>query len=463
MAMKLFPNSSLALRNFNKYLRKNVKDQSASILRLWATQCEFLFAQQLRRSQQIFAHYAKIWEERALRELLRRVRGQVQRQAKGFIVSSAALLSFDWERERIELDSVQEHLDDFQFLERLQTETIFCKQCEKRRLFDSRVDGISYCSCPRNVTEMLSVEQNAYTAWEPYIEQERMITWRRMYVEYPDVTAEDFLHVQIDVEYRKKWDNTAVNLEVIDEDSAKGSNSHVIYWEALWPKLFANRDYVYNRRFFVDRNRRVIMIVNKSVEHPKCPAKAHTQRVHEYWSYMVIKPTTSFNKPGVSFVLTYFDNPGLSIPKYITTWVAKKQMPDFLQQLHQATVNYAKAKKQNETRIIQFWDKHKDPGFEYPPDTLLGYSAEDFTEAQKQEEESSLQQANNNPSVGSTNAALETVPGGAKSKLSQQLFTDTQSKPSEPTTEPTDCPPEECTPKKKSSWWSYLYSYIYFV
>lgn len=134
------------------------------------------------------------------------------------------------------------------------------------------------------------------------------------------------------------------------------------------------------------------MIVNKSVEHPKCPAKPHTQRVHEYWSYMVIKPTTAFNKPGVSFVLTYFDNPGLSIPKYITTWVAKKQMPDFLRQLHQATVNYAKAKKQNETRIIEFWDKHKDPGFEYPPDTLLGYSAEDFTEAQKQEEESSLQQ-----------------------------------------------------------------------
>lgn len=157
-------------------------------------------------------------------------------------------------------------------------------------------------------------------------------------------------------------------------------------------KLFANRDYVYNRRFFIDRSRRVIMIVNKSVEHPKCPAKPHTQRVHEYWSYMVIKPTTAFNKPGVSFVLTYFDNPGLSIPKYITTWVAKKQMPDFLRQLHQATVNYAKAKKQNETRIIEFWDKHKDPGFEYPPDTLLGYSAEDFTEAQKQEEESSLQQ-----------------------------------------------------------------------
>lgn len=56
-----------------------------------------------------------------------------------------------------------------------------------------------------------------------------------VFVEYPDITAEDFLHVQTDVEYRKKWDNTAVSLEVIDEDTAKGSNSHIIYWEMLWP------------------------------------------------------------------------------------------------------------------------------------------------------------------------------------------------------------------------------------
>ena len=74
--MKLFSNA-LVLRKVNRYLRKNVRDQSPNILRLWATQCEFVFAQQLRRSQQILALYAKIWEERALRELLKRFRGQV--------------------------------------------------------------------------------------------------------------------------------------------------------------------------------------------------------------------------------------------------------------------------------------------------------------------------------------------------------------------------------------------------
>lgn len=103
----------------------------------------------------------------------------------------------------------------------------------------------------------------------------------------------------------------------------------------------------------MDRSKKVIVIVNKSVQHPKAPARPGNHRVNEFWSFMVIKPTTSaFNKPGVSFILTYFDNPGLSIPKYITNWVAKKQMPDFLGQLHQATLNYASMKKQNETRIV---------------------------------------------------------------------------------------------------------------
>lgn len=56
-----------------------------------------------------------------------------------------------------------------------------------------------------------------------------------VHVTYPDVTAEDFLFVQTDINYRKEWDNTAVALDVIESDVAKGSNSQVMYWEMLWP------------------------------------------------------------------------------------------------------------------------------------------------------------------------------------------------------------------------------------
>lgn len=84
----------------------------------------------------------------------------------------------------------------------------------------------------------------------------------------------------------------------------------VIYWEMMWPKLFSNRDYVFNRKNFIDRQRNVVLIVNRSTKHPDCPPVAGLQRVKEFWSYMVIKPKTNFNEPGLEFILTYYDNPG---------------------------------------------------------------------------------------------------------------------------------------------------------
>lgn len=102
----------------------------------------------------------------------------------------------------------------------------------------------------------------------------------------------------------------------------------------------------------MDRKRKVIIIVNKSTRHPKCPPKPANQRVNEYWSYLVIKPKTQFNKPGLEFVLTYFDNPGVSMPPAVTSWVAKKQMPDFLNNLHMATLQYAQQKKKRHNDVV---------------------------------------------------------------------------------------------------------------
>lgn len=127
---------------------------------------------------------------------------------------------------------------------------------------------------------------------------------------YPDITADDFLAVQTDIEYRREWDDTAIVLDVVENDKLEGMNSQVVYWEMLWPKLFSNRDYVFVRQHFIDHKRNLILIVNKSTKHPSCPVKPGLQRVKEYWSFMVIKPKTTFNEPGLEFILTYFDNPG---------------------------------------------------------------------------------------------------------------------------------------------------------
>lgn len=66
---------------------------------------------------------------------------------------------------------------------------------------------------------------------------------------------------------------------------------------------------------------------------------------------MVIKPLDTFKKPGLEYVLTYFDNPGVVLPPPITAWVAQKQMPDFLNKLYCATLEYAQRRK-TEIKVV---------------------------------------------------------------------------------------------------------------
>lgn len=99
----------------------------------------------------------------------------------------------------------------------------------------------------------------------------------------------------------------------------------------------------------VDRNRKQIIIINKSVEHPSTPSKPNTQRVHEYWSCMVIHSTSSsLRTPGVEYVLTYFEDPGVALPQKVQSWVAQKQMPEYLHRLHLAALDYAKERRQQQ-------------------------------------------------------------------------------------------------------------------
>ncbi|KAL3278365.1 hypothetical protein HHI36_013694 [Cryptolaemus montrouzieri] len=67
---------------------------------------------------------------------------------------------------------------------------------------------------------------------------------------------------------------------------------------------------------------------------------------------MVIKPYSELNKNGIEFVLTYYDNPGVSIPSKVTTWVAMRAMPDFLERLRDAAKKYKAYCKQYGVQCI---------------------------------------------------------------------------------------------------------------
>ncbi|XP_043265609.1 stAR-related lipid transfer protein 7, mitochondrial-like isoform X2 [Colletes gigas] len=321
-----------------------LKAQGEQVAQACTKQCEFIIAQRIRRSLQIFHLYTRIWDEVALKEFMKSWRNRALRNSRHFLMSSIGITMYNWDRERITKDE----------LNGLRDSTVVCAKCQLRIVIDVRQSGIKYCTCTDNKFNATSNQDSE--GWKPYIEREDMLIWRReepncgglfaykVYGSFAEVTAEDFLQAQIDVDYRKEWDPTARELRIIDTDpasqSSADSHSDVIYWETIWPKLFANRDYVYQRDWVVDKERRLIIIISKVTDHPAAPSKPGTYRVTTYWSYMVIRPYTEFHQPGIEFGLTYFDDPGVNIPSAVTAWVAMTGLPNFLIRMREASRNY---------------------------------------------------------------------------------------------------------------------------
>ncbi|XP_055905078.1 stAR-related lipid transfer protein 7, mitochondrial [Eupeodes corollae] len=325
-------------------LLHNLKHRSNVTLRQWSYQCEYIFAQRSRRAQQLLTFYHRVWGETGFKELLRSYRTQFQPPIQGLMLSAVGALAFDWDNERIQLNKFELCQSDMDFIDRAER-ALVCEVCSQW----SR----TVCYCASNTDDRI---------WEPYVTRDNYTIWKReekpslyaykIYVHYDDVSADDFLNVQTDIEYRKQWDSTAVKLEVIECDTMPNSNSHLIYWEMQWPRFFANRDYVYCRRILTDKEHNAILIYNQSTKHPKYPEDPQKVRVNEYWSYMVIKPYKTFQEPGIHYVLTYFDDPGLAIPARVKSWVTQSQMPDFLNRLYEATKEYARNRSQSKTKQI---------------------------------------------------------------------------------------------------------------
>ncbi|PSN34551.1 hypothetical protein C0J52_16765 [Blattella germanica] len=310
----------------------SLKEQSVQIVKVCTQQCECVLAHRIRRGQQMFSLYSKLWDEVALKELFRKMRQQLSRKGKAFVLSAIGISAYNWEKERIPDEELCGQLDEMKCVHELRDFTITCPECRKRMMVDVPLPNVEYCSC---TTEHKQCLNKNLSGWHPFLEREDLLVWRKecdnsqglyvykVYGNYPEVTAEDFLRVQIDTEFRMVWDNTAINLEIVDQDNK--SNSDVVYWEM---------------EYLIDKENNIIVIINRGTEHPSVPKKAENHRVTDYWSVMVIKASSNIEQPGMEFSLTYFDNPGVSIPPSITAWVAMSGLPDFQVRLRQAARDY---------------------------------------------------------------------------------------------------------------------------
>ncbi|XP_025407818.1 stAR-related lipid transfer protein 7, mitochondrial [Sipha flava] len=298
---------------------------------------------------------------------------------RNLIMCVAMAFTFDWFKERICVDELIKLRQEFEVVKKLkkqftsknnlQIEKGACntqqvvssmddKNVSKTESIQKKYDcSFNSCDCSRcrNMNE---------DGWEPFTSGSYYNVWKKLNVDYPnqnlyiykvhgsfdDVTALDYMQVQLDINYRKEWDGMSVDLDIFDSEPL--THSDLIYWELRWPKWFQNRDYVFKRRYKIDEDEKLMLIVCQSIEHPNFPENKNKWRVKNYWSYIVIKPHKDFDKPGVEFSITYFDDPGVTVSNYLTSWYQSKGMPSFLNDQRLAALELKKRRIEQNNNLM---------------------------------------------------------------------------------------------------------------
>nr|XP_033805741.1 stAR-related lipid transfer protein 7, mitochondrial [Geotrypetes seraphini]XP_033805742.1 stAR-related lipid transfer protein 7, mitochondrial [Geotrypetes seraphini] len=302
------------------------------LLSLLASHCSFVTGQRLRRAQQIAQLYSNLYTEHARRGLWRRLRA---RHAGRLMIALGGV--FLWEEERIRDDELYRSAEEMRNMEML-----------TGMLHRFRSEAGRPCFLdPSNTSCAASSDAAERQAWEMVMERKQFRLWRRpiegthlyqyrVFGTYTDVSPRQFFNVQLDTEYRKKWDALIIQLDVIDRDPV--TDSEVVHWITHFPYPMYARDYVYVRRYHVDEENNLMVLVSRAVEHPSAPESPEFVRVWNYQSQMVIRPHSSFDANGFDYLLTYSDNPQTVFPRYCVSWMVSSGMPDFLEKLHLAAL-----------------------------------------------------------------------------------------------------------------------------
>ncbi|XP_029300840.1 stAR-related lipid transfer protein 7, mitochondrial isoform X1 [Cottoperca gobio] len=289
------------------------------LLSIFADHCGFVTGQRLRRACQIGELYSNLYSERTRWTLVGNIwrRFQSKHAPTGKLFAALAGI-FMWENEKIQDEEIHRCGLELQAME--------------------NVKCLNTASGTANRLEPgweIVVEKKGFKVWKKPIPDSHLYEYRVL-GSYNDVTPRQFFNVQLDTEYRKKWDALVIKLEVVDRDVYTGSE--VVHWVTHFPYPMYSRDYVYVRRYDVDIDNNLMVLVSRAVQHPRVPETQEFVRVHAYQSKMVIRPHKSFDENGFDYLLTYSDDPQTVFPRYCVNWMVSSGMPDFLEKLHTAAL-----------------------------------------------------------------------------------------------------------------------------
>jgi len=231
---------------------------------------------------------------------------------------------------------------------------------------DNYIEDDVFTDCLNEMRNLHNSDTNSCQiddTWEKLMEKENLILWRRplkdshlyeykVYGKFDDISARNFLQVNIDLEYRKQWDTTVIKLDVIDKDP--NSSSQVVQWICYYPFPMASREYVYVRKSKIKKKANVMISATKAIDHPQCPITNKYVRVGVYESQMIIKPLTTFDADGLEYILTYHDDPQAVFPSSLCNWMASTGVPDFVEyKLHDAALRLKNSLNNN---FLEYYD-----------------------------------------------------------------------------------------------------------
>lgn len=290
------------------------------LLSIFADHCSFVTGQRLRRACQIGELYSNLYSERTRWTLVGNIwrRFQSKHAPNGKLFAALAGI-FMWDNERIKDEEILRCGLELQALEAV-------------KCLNTASGTVAGQLEPDWEAVM---EKKGFRVWKRPISNSHLYEYRVLGT-YTDVTPRQFFNVQLDTEYRKKWDSLVIKLEVVDRDVNTGSE--VVHWATHFPYPMYSRDYVYVRRYDVDVENNLMVLVSRAVQHPRVPETQDFVRVHSYQSKMVIRPHKSFDENGFDYLLTYSDDPQTVFPRYCVSWMVSSGMPDFLEKLHTAAL-----------------------------------------------------------------------------------------------------------------------------
>ncbi|XP_010876050.1 stAR-related lipid transfer protein 7, mitochondrial [Esox lucius] len=291
------------------------------LLSIFANHCSFVTGQRLRRAFQVGELYSNLYSERTRWTLV----GSIWRRLQSKHASTGKLMAalagvFLWEDEKVRDEELHRCGLELQAMEAAKNLSASS---------DKKAWG------PMETGWEVVMEKKNFKVWRRPIEGSYLYEYRVL-GSYSDVTPRQFFNVQLDTEYRKKWDSLVLKLEVVDRDVNTGSE--VVHWATHFPYPMYSRDYVYVRRYSVDVENNLMVLISRAVQHPEVPETQEYVRVHSYQSKMVIRPHTSFDENGFDYLLTYSDDPQTAFPRYCVSWMVSSGMPDFLEKLHAAAL-----------------------------------------------------------------------------------------------------------------------------